>query len=53
LGATLGDLLDKPVAQGGMQVSRLYASLILLGFIVVCVLVFRQERAKKDEGVSA
>jgi uncharacterized membrane-anchored protein len=53
LGATLGDLLDKPVAQGGMHLSRLYASLILLGFIVVCVLLFREKRAKTDEGVSA
>jgi uncharacterized membrane-anchored protein len=53
LGATLGDLLDKPVAQGGMNLSRLYASLILLGFIFVCLLLFRQESAKKGEGVSA
>src|ERR1700758_1944302 len=34
LGATLGDLLDNPVAQGGLQISRLYASGILLAFIV-------------------
>jgi uncharacterized membrane-anchored protein len=32
LGATLGDLLDKPVAEGGLHVSRLYASVILLVF---------------------
>jgi uncharacterized membrane-anchored protein len=52
LGATLGDLLDKPFAQGGMHLSRLYASLILLGFIVVCVLFFRQKSAKEGNGVS-
>src|SRR6202034_1033043 len=29
LGATLGDLLDKPVANGGLDVNRFYASAIL------------------------
>ena len=29
LGATLGDLLDKPIANGGLNVSRYYASAIL------------------------
>ena len=51
LGATLGDLLDKPVAAGGMHLSRLYASLILLGFIVVCVLIIPQRSAKQGEAV--
>ena len=37
LGATLGDLLDKPVSAGGLHLSRLYASLVLLAFIVACV----------------
>lgn len=45
LGATLGDLLDKPVAQGGMDVSRLYASLILLAFMLACVLLLPQRAA--------
>jgi uncharacterized membrane-anchored protein len=53
LGATLGDLLDKPVSQGGMNLSRLYASLILLGFMVICVLFFRQRSGRHGEGVSA
>ena len=47
LGATLGDLLDKPVAQGGLHFSRLIASLILLGCIVAGV-AFTQQRAAKQ-----
>jgi len=46
LGATLGDLLDKPIAQGGLHLSRLYASLALLVFIGVCVLAIPQRAAK-------
>lgn len=46
LGATLGDLLDKPIANGGLHLSRLYASLILLAFIVTSVLLIPQRAAK-------
>lgn len=49
LGATLGDFLDKPVAQGGLHVSRLYASLILLAFIVVCIVFIPQRGATRTE----
>jgi uncharacterized membrane-anchored protein len=49
LGATLGDFLDKPVAEGGMHVSRLYASLILLAFMVICILLVPQRAAKPQE----
>jgi uncharacterized membrane-anchored protein len=42
LGATVGDLLDKPVADGGLAVSRLYASLLLAAFMVLCILVLPQ-----------
>ena len=48
LGATLGDLLDKPVADGGLHLSRLYASLILLAIIVACVRIMPQRAAKHD-----
>lgn len=51
LGATLGDFLDKPLAQGGLQISRLYASAILLAFIVVCVVVIPQRPARRDAAV--
>lgn len=46
LGATLGDLLDKPLAQGGLQVSRLFASLLLGGIILLCVVLIPQRAAK-------
>jgi uncharacterized membrane-anchored protein len=42
LGATVGDFLDKPVADGGMAISRLYASLLLAALMVVCVAFIRQ-----------
>jgi uncharacterized membrane-anchored protein len=48
LGATLGDLLDKPVVNGGLHLSRLYASLILLAFIVRSVLLIPQRAAKHN-----
>ena len=50
LGATLGDYLDKPVAQGGLQLSRLYASLALLVFLAACLLVFPQRPARAGQG---
>jgi uncharacterized membrane-anchored protein len=46
LGATLGDLLDKPLSQGGFEVSRLYASLILLVFMALCVVLLPQRPAR-------
>jgi uncharacterized membrane-anchored protein len=42
LGATVGDFFDKPLADGGLNVSRPLASLILIVFIVTCLLVFPQ-----------
>jgi uncharacterized membrane-anchored protein len=47
LGATLGDLLDKPVASGGMDLSRLYASLILLSFVLLSVWLLPQRAAER------
>jgi uncharacterized membrane-anchored protein len=37
LGAVVGDLLDKPATQGGLALSRLAASAVLLVLIAVCV----------------
>jgi uncharacterized membrane-anchored protein len=51
LGATLGDWLDKPVSQGGLHVSRLYASLILLAFMGVSVALIPQRAARTTEPV--
>jgi uncharacterized membrane-anchored protein len=42
LGATLGDLLDKPAANGGFEVSRYLASAILAGLIVALIAVLPQ-----------
>jgi uncharacterized membrane-anchored protein len=46
LGATVGDLLDKPVAEGGLNLSRLHASLALVVFMALCVLVLPQRPAR-------
>jgi uncharacterized membrane-anchored protein len=45
LGAVVGDFLDKPVASGGLALSRYAASLTLLVSIVACISVFRQRAA--------
>jgi len=52
LGATVGDLLDKPVADGGLALSRVYASALLAAFIIVCILVLPQ-RAGRHPGERA
>jgi uncharacterized membrane-anchored protein len=49
LGATLGDLLTKPVADGGLNLSRIESSLMIAVFIVGCVLVLPQ-RAGRHPG---
>jgi uncharacterized membrane-anchored protein len=51
LGATLGDLLDKPLSNGGLNFSRWVASLVLLGAIVACIAVIPQRAAKKGDAV--
>lgn len=47
LGAVLGDFLDKPLAQGGLDLGRTAATLALLGFIVVAIRVFPQRAAAR------
>jgi uncharacterized membrane-anchored protein len=46
LGAVSGDLFDKPVAQGGMAISRYTASAVLAAAIAVCVLIFPHRAAE-------
>ncbi|WP_371134519.1 hypothetical protein [Limnobacter sp.] len=48
LGAVVGDYLDKPVDMGGLALSRYTASAVLLGFIVVCLLAFKQKASSKS-----
>ena len=49
LGATVGDLLDKPVANGGLALGRFSASAVLAVFITACILIFPQ-RAGRHPG---
>jgi uncharacterized membrane-anchored protein len=42
LGATVGDFLDKPLDQGGLDLSRPIASALLAAFILGCILLFPQ-----------
>ena len=52
LGATLGDLLDKPLRDGGFAISRYVASAILAGLIVALIAVLPQ-RAGAHPGAEA
>jgi uncharacterized membrane-anchored protein len=42
LGATVGDFLDKPISQGGLNLSRPIASAVLAVFIIGCILLLPQ-----------
>jgi uncharacterized membrane-anchored protein len=47
LGATLGDFLDKPLANGGLALSRYTASLALVVVMLALILIFPQKPASK------
>jgi uncharacterized membrane-anchored protein len=49
LGATVGDLLDKPVANGGLAFGRFYASAILATLMVACIVLLPQRAGKHPE----
>jgi uncharacterized membrane-anchored protein len=49
LGATLGDLLDKPREDGGLAFSRFYATAILAAVILACI-AFLPQRAGFNPG---
>ncbi|MDB6076746.1 MAG: hypothetical protein JWO82_493 [Akkermansiaceae bacterium] len=46
LGAVVGDFLDKPVASGGLALSRYTATAVLAGLILAGILAFPQRAAK-------
>jgi uncharacterized membrane-anchored protein len=46
LGATVGDFLDKPLAKGGLALSRYSASAALIAFMVAMIFVFPQRPEK-------
>jgi uncharacterized membrane-anchored protein len=48
LGAVVGDFLDKPIAKGGLDLSRFSASAALLFVIVACILFFPQPAQKNS-----
>jgi uncharacterized membrane-anchored protein len=48
LGAVVGDFLDKPANAGGLALSRYSASVALLAFIILCILVFPQRASQKS-----
>jgi uncharacterized membrane-anchored protein len=51
LGATVGDYLDKPVSDGGLNLSRPVASAVIETFIIGCLL-FLPQRAGQHPGRS-
>ncbi len=55
LGATVGDLLDKPVSAGGLALSRPLASAVIAVFIILCLLVLPQRAGRhpsRSEGLA-
>jgi len=48
LGAVVGDFLDKPATQGGLEFSRYTATGVLLAAIVILILVLPQRAASKS-----
>jgi len=53
LGATVGDLLDKPISSGGLAFSRPLASAMIAVFILVCLSIFPQRAGRHVGAVSA
>jgi uncharacterized membrane-anchored protein len=47
LGATVGDLLDKPFADGGLAWSRYAASAALAAFMIVCIFLTRRQAGSR------
>jgi uncharacterized membrane-anchored protein len=48
LGATVGDFLDKPLAQGGLDLSRPLASAVLAGTIALLIILLPQRSAGEN-----
>ncbi len=47
LGAVVGDFLDKPIHDGGLNLGRFSASAVLIGVIVLCIFGFKHKPAAK------
>ncbi len=48
LGAVVGDFLDKPHTHGGLELSRVWATLVLGGAIAALIVMVRQQAAPAD-----
>ena len=48
LGAVVGDFLDKPYAQGGLELSRVWATVVLGSAIAALILLVRQKAAPAE-----
>jgi uncharacterized membrane-anchored protein len=53
LGATVGDFLDKPLAQGGLSLSRPLASAVLAVAIVILILLVPQRAGRSRNAAAA
>jgi uncharacterized membrane-anchored protein len=42
LGATIGDFLDKPLAEGGLALSRPIASAVIAVLVIIGIVIVRQ-----------
>ncbi len=49
LGAVVGDFLDKPIAAGGLALSRYSASITIMVMMLACIMFFPQRAAKAGE----
>ncbi len=47
LGAVVGDFLDKPIGSGGLAMSRVGASALLIVFMAGCLVFFKQKPASR------
>jgi len=52
LGATLGDLLDKPLERGGFALSRPLASLVIATAMILCIIAFPQKPGQCRKGAN-
>ena len=53
LGATVGDFLDKPVANGGMNLGRIAASAVLLAIMAALIFFFPQRAGQHPNTATA
>ncbi len=53
LGATVGDFLDKPVASGGLELSRTIASIVLAAAIIAFIALLPQRPGQRTDNAKA